>query len=222
MINKNLYEEPKKLEVRGRLMFLDDVSLPFEAFSYTTMLPVLKDEVPQSDKPVYYVFKIKNEKPAFSFVLLTNSPLGEEITKTMGTEVDEGNGVYLQCVLGRVQVILQAEDKASSAFNVLRLNLEEGESTIVPKGFGYVLINKNIEDSIVAQLHFGKETNYTFIKNRGAAVYLTNYGYVLNANYIVKRIVDADPTKLKEYYKAPSLDLFKAFYLHPESFDFLK
>ena len=110
----------------------------------------------------------------------------------------------------------------TAAFHSNVINAKQGDSILVPPNYGHVTVNPSDEVLLIANLISARcKSEYDpYIKLRGAAVYLTQQGFVKNNSYDEvpdPRIVDPEPLPFLKQEK----HIYDSFVRDPRTFKFL-
>lgn len=163
----------------------------------------------------------------YDITVILPKMLGNEFAKTLGhyhslSKTVSYTEIY-EVLSGRAHFLLQ-KTNGSSVVDAVVLEAEEGDTVIVPPGYGHVTINPSDEILVVANLQSAEaRADYDPVKNlRGAAYFETRKGFEKNANYTNHRLRLVKAGGLKEKYLGSTKPIYSIFVRSPEKFDFLR
>lgn len=197
--------------------------------------PVLYDEVYEfpENMPLYAMYRgfcfkdhentFKNKEIRFDLTVMANLCLGREPNKTLGHyhPIAEDNLSYpeiYQVLYGKATYLLQKKID-DEVVDFIIMNAREGETVLIPPGYGHVTVNTGETILIMANLVSNRfDSIYDdYIRKRGAAYYLLKDGSLIpNKNY---KKISGFRFSSKKFLA--SKDLYNDFISCPSCFDFL-
>lgn len=166
---------------------------------FSDLAPVVADEGAElSDKPAYIMYrnarkssegrKIAEMNLRFDLTVIPAARIGNEFVKTFGhnhpkkreTQIAYPEAYFV--IVGEIRFLIQNVERNDAISFVL----PEGGSTIIPPGYGHVMINESDKVIVVADWTSNAfESDYNeFEDKRGASYYYkTNKEFEKNSNY---------------------------------------
>ena len=204
------------------------------------LAPVLYDEEYCSkadpELPVYEVYRdccdeardlIRKHGLRYDVTVMPPLLLGEEYVKTLGHrhlpcgEVGSHPEIF-NVVEGEAQFLIQ-EQRSQDIIDVSLLVAKEGEKTLIPPGYGHVMINASsrrlVTENLISQNCIQAHDQY--VKNRGAAFYILSGGrHVRNPRYSSVPELRMSKCIMPSFLEGSS-GLAQMFLNHPDRFAFL-
>ncbi|VVB98608.1 Glucose-6-phosphate isomerase [uncultured archaeon] len=227
------YEQPLKIEVRGRSVFVNGEVHGFTVRNLSQMNEVLMRRQQQilHDFPLYFMFRAIAQKDGlrYDITIIPPKKIGEEYSKTYGHyhPVAEGRLTYpeiYQVLDGRAIFILQKKRSDGSVDAIVTYG-EKGQVVLIPPNWGHATVNATHDDVLVMAnlVADGFESDYQDYKeNRGAAYYVTDFGLEQNGQYVVRGTEKKKPEEINAKYGLECSDLLREFWANPSKFEFLK
>ncbi len=226
------YEQPVKLEVRGRSVFVNGEVKDFTVRTLSQMNEVLmrKQQI-ANDFPVYFMFRSIAEKDGlrYDMTIIPPKKIGGEHAKTYGhyhaiAEKGLSYPEVYQVLDGKAIFVLQRR-RSDLSVDVMITYGEKGQLVIIPPNWGHVTVNASAESVLVMAnlVSDNFESDYSDYRvNQGAAYYFTEYGLEQNSNYLIRSTERPEPAELNARYGFQCSDLLKEFWENPRKFEFLK
>ncbi|OHA70513.1 MAG: hypothetical protein A3H01_01555 [Candidatus Wildermuthbacteria bacterium RIFCSPLOWO2_12_FULL_40_9] len=160
--------------------------------------------------PLYYMYRGIKRKNGLRYDITIIPPkmLGKEFVKTKGHEHKNHFPELYMVLEGKALYLMQKRDKKGAVLDVFAVKAKNGESIIVPEGYGHITINPGFKNLVAANWANDKcLSDYGFFERKnGACYYYTRSGWVKNKNY----------------KKVPKLRFEKPLKRAPRNLDFLK
>jgi glucose-6-phosphate isomerase len=225
-----LYEKPFKLELLGRNLYKDGEEWPHTVRKVSELKEVLME--PQKMGPegiAYYMFRgvHQHENLRYDITLIEPRFYGDEYAKTLGhyhppSPSGQPYPEVYQVLKGNAALVMQRKHRDETVDCII-LEAKEGDSFLVPPGYGHVSYNKGDSPLILANIVSGFDSQYgEFIENHGPAFFCTKFGYKQNTYYIISKKETLAPRQLNKRYGVMMGDLLQMFYSMPQKFDFLE
>src|SRR3990167_5372213 len=177
------------------------------------MKEVLYDKKWVKESPnitLYYMYRGIKRKNGLRYDITIIPPkmLGKEFVKTKGHEHKNHFPELYMVLEGKALYLMQKRDKKGAVLDVFAVKAKNGESIIVPEGYGHITINPGFKNLVAANWANDKcLSDYGFFERKnGACYYYTRSGWVKNKNY----------------KKVPKLRFEKPLKRAPRNLDFLK
>lgn len=150
----------------------------------------------------------------YDLTLIKNGQMGPTYIRTAGHYHPKNYSEIYEVVYGKAAFLLQSKDLKKMMLVIAK----EGESTIIPPGFGHQTANIGNTPLLIGNLVYnGFKSDYSVYKrNRGGAFYLNSWAgprIMLNANYGISRARFPKIKKLKGRKRGP---LDRLFLKNPE------
>lgn len=242
-----IFQQDFTLEPEGLLAFSPNIIHPEpDIRRLRDAAPVLKNQLPLDDRPLYYMYRevtrqgdekvFREHNLRYDITILVPGLLGDEFIKTVGhfhplkPHSSETYPEYYEVLYGEAIYLLQKNDRASEAEEVIAVRAKKGDKVYIPPNYGHVTINPGETHLVMANL---VERNFKsiyepFAEKRGAAYYYIQVND--KKNDFVKNPAYSHQVALK-MVGAPSLPapvegienqgLYEAFLKNPEGFKFL-
>ena len=135
---------------------------------------------------LYYMYRGLERKDnlRYDITVIPAQMLGEEFVKTKGHE-HCGDFQELYTVLEGEAIFLMQKQRGRDIEDVFAIKTKQGESVIVPPGYGHVTINPGRNELKLSNwVNNDCHGNYElFEKMQGACYYYTKSGWIKNNNY---------------------------------------
>ncbi len=135
---------------------------------------------------LYYIYRGLEHKDnlRYDMTVIPAQMLGQEFVKTKGHEHCT-NFQELYTVLKGEAIFLMQKQKNREIEDVFAIKAKQGESIIVPAGYGHLTINPGKEELKLSNWVSEKCRNdyEIFEKMQGACYYYTKSGWIKNTNY---------------------------------------
>lgn len=227
-----LYEEPLKMELLGRNIYINGNPRPFSTRKLSDMKDVLmsfpKNEF---DPALYFMYRdiMKRDDIRYDITVIPPRIIGKEYVKTYGhyhTKSKSGKEYpeLYQILSGGAIFIMQKRNNNESV-EVIIVQAEKGDVILMLPDYGHISINPLEEVLVMGNLVYdGFKSQYgEYKKNNGAAYYYTNERMLVqNQNYVIKNMKKMKPSETLYKYGIVVSDLLKEFKEKPERFSFLK
>ncbi len=227
------YEEPVRIEVKGRSLFVNGEVHSFTVRSLSQMNEVLHTKLGQivHDFPLYFMFRSIAQKEGlrYDITIIPPKKIGEEYAKTYGHyhPIAEKGLTYpeiYQVLSGRAIFVLQKR-RSDGSVDALVTFGEKGQSVLIPPNWGHVTVNASKDEVLVMAnlVADGFESDYADYKDgRGAAYYVTDFGLEQNGYYVIRGTERKKPQEINAKYGFECGDLLREFWNDPSKFEFLK
>ncbi|MDD5023187.1 MAG: glucose-6-phosphate isomerase family protein [Candidatus ainarchaeum sp.] len=226
------YNSPMKIEFTDDGLVVNGEIQKYSARMLSELNEVLLSPVfSNEDKPIYLMYRnvLKKRDLRYDITVIASRIIGKEFARTYGhyhpnSEKEDAYPEVYQVLFGEAKFILQKENKDNS-HNVIIISMNEGETLIIPPGYGHVSINTSREKPLfLANLVYDDfESSYEEFKTlKGPAIYYTLDGPKQNTNYIIKNLENMGAKKFNSRYGFVCSDILKEFYENPSKFEFLK
>lgn len=228
-----LYEKPVRIELVGYNLFVDGRAHPKTVRTLEQMKgTMMRYREEAANLEMYYMFRSvhKAEDVRFDITVIPPLEVGGECAKTHGHYHPSGDDgtpypeVY-QVLKGKGVFVLQKKNRNAGSVDVMVVHAKEGDTVLLPPGFGHVSVNNGDEPLVLSNLVYDKfESIYDDYKeNQGAAIYYLKDGELVhNTNYMINRSENLDAEALNRRYGFSSRDLLSEFYADPHKFAFLQ
>lgn len=166
------------------------------------------------DMDLYYMYRKVEEKNGLksSITITLAKMLGKEFNKTYGHN-HEGNFAETYTVLNGEAIFLMQKTKYDVVEDVFAIKAREGQTAVIPAGYGHVTINPSSVDLKTKDwTAINCKNNYTSFKELAGACYY----------YILLPSGQAGWIKNGNYKSIPELRFEKALDSLPEDLTFLK
>ncbi len=226
-----LYEKPLKIQLVGVNLFVNGNQHPKTVRTLGQMKATMmsfKEYAANLDMYFMYRSVYKHDGIRFDITVIPALDIEGECAKTHGhyhPKSEDGleyPEVY-QVLRGSAVFILQKKHRSGNV-DALIVHAKEGDTVLLPPGWGHVSINDGETTLVLANLVCDKfESLYDeYDENRGAAYYFLKGGEVQqNQNYVIQGSGHMQAAELNQRYGFASKDILAEFFSHPEKFEFL-
>jgi glucose-6-phosphate isomerase len=227
-----LYDKPRKIELIGYNLFVDGNQHPKSTRTLEQMKSTMMSYREEAaNLEMYYMFRnvYKAEDMRFDITIIPPIDIGGECAKTHGHYHSAGpDGLaypeIYQVLKGKAVFMLQKKNRNGSV-DVIVVHADQGDTVLLPPGYGHVSINTGEEPLVLSNLVYDKfESIYDdYVESRGAAIYYLKDGELVhNTNYIINKSENIKARELNKRYGFSSKDLLPEFYSDPHKFAFLQ
>ena len=227
-----LYEKPLRIELSGTELVVNGGKHPMSKRTLGEMRKVLREYHEEAaDVELYYMYRdvYSQGDIRFDITVIPAKMLGNEYVKTKGhyhpgSEDGPAYPEVYQVLRGTVEFIMQKRNRNGSV-DAMIVSAQEGDTVLIPPGWGHVSINKGETTLVMANLVYsGFESLYKeYEENQGAAFYYLKGGQIVqNTNYIVHENEQVSVAELNKRYGFSSEDILSDFASNPKKFEFLK
>ncbi len=227
-----LYEKPVRVELVGVNIFVDGEQRPKSVRTLSQMRTTLMSATAGQGNPdMYYMYRsvYKRDDIRFDVTLIPSMDIGGECAKTHGhyhpgSEEGPAYPEVYQVLKGGATFILQKKNRSGSV-DAMIIGAKEGETVLLPPGYGHVSINSGEGDLVLSNLVYDRfESMYEeYDENQGAVFYYLKGGEIAqNTNYIVQRSEHLSAPELNSRYGFECKDLLSEFSESPHRFMFLQ
>jgi glucose-6-phosphate isomerase len=200
----------------------------FSARSLADLKEVLKDKIPVSDDPLYYMYRdvrqrkddevIRNSNLRFDLTVILPRMIGSEFNKTLGHyhPPKDGTGIsypeVYEVISGKALYLLQKPGiKEREIVSCYLLTVNQGEKAIMPPNFGHITINPLAEPLVMSNWVASEFSSiYDEIKeNQGGVYYIcknnkqdenSDFQIIKNKQYSkIPRLIMARPRELPQF-----------------------
>ncbi len=193
--NLNYILSEKKLYFYGNLFIGEERPI-------SKLAEVLFSDI-SAEGPAYYMFRrvyrnpedldvMKEKDLRFDITIIPPMKFGIEYAKTYGHYHPKHQKVSFpevyEIINGKAIILLQREKE--NVVEVLIIQAKEGDKIVIPPDFGHVTVNIGQENLVMSNWVSTRFTSLygPFKERRGAAIYITEKGIIINRNYLDKEL----------------------------------
>ncbi|MGV8176798.1 MAG: glucose-6-phosphate isomerase family protein [Candidatus Bilamarchaeaceae archaeon] len=230
-----LYEKPARIELEGKTLKVDGKNHHCSVRYLKDIQDVLMRQVSAAsvdDLEMYFMYRsvafCEKLDVRYDITVIPARFLGDEYNKTYGHSHPKAeDGVpypeLYQVLRGRGSFILQKR-LPNDMYQVFIVEAKEGDTVLIPPGYGHVSVNRGEDSLVLANLVYDKfASDYSeYRDNHGAAYYMTKNGLTQNSRYLISFLERISPAQVMGAYGLSVGDLLGEMRLDPGRLEFLR